>query len=58
MIDGIELKLCFEKGQWILKYGTEKVITIVELSSIVDFLINENKIEKFKENDIYRYNLK
>lgn len=43
LIDGIELKLCFEKGQWILKYGTEKVITIVELSSIVDFLINENK---------------
>lgn len=50
LIDGIELKLCFQKGQWLLKYGTEKVIPIVELSSIVDFLINDNnnKLNKIK----------
>lgn len=44
LVDGVELKLCFEKGQWLLKYGTEKVIPIIELSSIINFLINnENK---------------
>lgn len=40
LVDGIELKLCFEKEQWLLKYGTEKIIPIIELSSIVDFLID------------------
>lgn len=41
LVDGIELKLCFEKGQWLLKYGTEKIIPIIELSSVIDFLIND-----------------
>lgn len=40
LVDGIELKLCFEKGQWLLKYGTEKIIPIIELSSVINFLIN------------------
>lgn len=43
LVDGIELKVCFEKGEWLLKYGTEKVIPIIELASIVDFLINTKK---------------
>lgn len=47
LVDGIELKLCFEKGQWLLKYGTEKVLPIIELSSIIDFLIN-NKNKHIK----------
>ncbi|MBD7913940.1 ATP-binding protein [Clostridium sp. Sa3CUN1] len=41
LVDGIELKLCFEKGQWLLKYGTEKIIPIIELSSVINFLIND-----------------
>lgn len=45
LVDGIELKLCFDKGQWLLKYGTEKVIPVIELSRVVDFLIND-KINK------------
>lgn len=39
LIDGIELKLCYEKRQWLLKYGIEKVIPIIELSSIIDVLL-------------------
>lgn len=35
LIDGIELKLINEKQQWMLKYGTNKVIPIIELSSII-----------------------
>lgn len=50
LVDGIELKLCFEKGQWLLKYGTEKVIPIIELSSVVDFLISD----KDKPNEIIK----
>lgn len=46
LVDGVELKLCFEKAQWILKYGTEKVIPIIELSSIVNLIIKE-KIKNY-----------
>lgn len=42
LVDGVELKLCFEKGQWLLKYGTEKVIPIIEIASIIEFLIQDN----------------
>ncbi|MBD7910040.1 ATP-binding protein [Clostridium cibarium] len=45
LIDGVELKLCYEKRQWLLKCGTEKIIPIIELSSIVDVLIKEKKEE-------------
>lgn len=41
LVDGIELKVCFEKGEWLLKYGAEKIIPIIELSNIIYFLINE-----------------
>lgn len=41
LVDGIELKLCFEKGQWLLKYGAEKVIPIIEISNVVDFLVSD-----------------
>lgn len=47
LIDGIELKLCFEKGQWFLKYGTDKIIPIIELYDIVQ-KIEENEV-KFEE---------
>lgn len=42
LIDGKELKLCFEKGKWLLKYGAEKIIPIIELETIVEFLISNN----------------
>lgn len=42
LVDGIELKLCFEKGQWLLKCGAEKVIPIIELERIVEYLMNDN----------------
>ncbi|MBS4958988.1 MAG: DNA mismatch repair enzyme (ATPase), partial [Clostridium sp.] len=40
LIDGIELKLCLEKGQWLLKYGADKVIPIIELVSIIESITN------------------
>lgn len=36
LIDGSELKLIYEKNEWLLKYGTEKVIPIIELYSVVE----------------------
>lgn len=39
LIDGYELKLILEKGEWYLKYGLEKLIPIIELSSIVNCII-------------------
>lgn len=41
LVDGTELKLCFENGRWLLKYGNEKAIPIIELSNIIDSLINK-----------------
>lgn len=47
LIDGIELKLCLERGQWFLKYGTDKIIPIIELYSIIQIIEeNEMKYEK------------
>lgn len=43
LVDGIELKLCREKESWLLKYGTEKIIPIIELSHIVSFLLDNDK---------------
>lgn len=43
LIDGVELKLCYEKRQWLLKYGTEKVIPVIELSSVIDNLLKLKK---------------
>lgn len=39
LIDGTELKLIYENGKWILRFGAEKIIPIIELSSIVNTLI-------------------
>ncbi len=46
LVDGTELKLISEKKQWLLKYGTEKVIPIIELSSIIVSLQNLNVINE------------
>lgn len=35
LIDGTELKLKCEKEKWLLKFGTDKVIPIIELSNII-----------------------
>lgn len=35
LVDGVELKLIRENNQWYLKYGTDKVISIIELGFIV-----------------------
>lgn len=43
LIDGTELKLICENNEWMLKYGTEKVIPIIDLSSVVS---NITKVEK------------
>lgn len=43
---------------WLEFPDNQKWFAVGETLSHLDFLINENKIEKFKENDIYRYNLK
>jgi hypothetical protein len=43
LIDGIELKLCLERGQWFLKYGTDKIIPIIELYNIIQ-IIQENEV--------------
>lgn len=40
LVDDVELKLVFESNQWMLKYGTEKVIPIIELSTVVKQIIN------------------
>ena len=36
----------------------QKWFAVGETLSHLDFLFNENKIEKFRDNDIYRYKLK
>lgn len=35
LIDGTELKLINEKDNWLLKFGSEKVIPVIELSTVV-----------------------
>ena len=35
LVDGVELKLIHEKNQWLLKYGTDKVIPVIELSDVI-----------------------
>lgn len=42
LIDGTELKLISEDGKWLLRFGVEKIIPIIELSSIVNTLINND----------------
>lgn len=47
LVDGTELKLICEKEKWLLKYGADKVIPIIELSSII------KEVKDFKSiNDI------
>ncbi|ABR47777.1 hypothetical protein Amet_1598 [Alkaliphilus metalliredigens QYMF] len=40
MKDGNIMNLVYEDGEWLLKYGTKKMIPVIELSSIVDSLKN------------------
>lgn len=42
LIDGIELKLIFENGRWLLRFCVEKIIPIIELSSIISTLISND----------------
>lgn len=35
LVDGVEHKLTYEKSQWLLKYGSDKVIPVIELSEII-----------------------
>ncbi|WP_026881456.1 ATP-binding protein [Clostridium akagii] len=35
LVDGTELKLICEEEKWLLKFGTDKIIPIIELSSII-----------------------
>ncbi|MDU5111956.1 MAG: DNA mismatch repair enzyme (ATPase), partial [Clostridium sp.] len=52
LIDGIELKLCFEKGQWFLKYGTDKIIPIIELCDIIQKIeLDKESFEKVSYGD-------
>lgn len=41
LIDGTELKLIQEKREWFLKYGTEKVIPVIELSEVINSIKSE-----------------
>lgn len=41
LIDGMELKLIQEKREWFLKYGTEKVIPVIELSEVINSIKRE-----------------
>lgn len=38
LVDGVELKLIYEKNQWLLKYGNDKVIPVIELSEVIGIL--------------------
>lgn len=51
LIDGIELKLCLERGQWFLKYGTDKIIPIIELYNIIQ-TIEKNEINYEKSCNV------
>lgn len=51
LIDGTELKLIFENGKWLLRFGVEKIIPIIELSRIVNTLIS-NDISNIANNQL------
>lgn len=36
LIDGTELKLIYAKDEWVLKYGAEKIIPVIELAGIIN----------------------
>lgn len=42
--DGNTLNLIRENGEWMLKYGTQKVIPIIELRAIINKIENDNSI--------------
>lgn len=45
LIDGTELKVCFYKGKWLLKYGAEKTIPIIELCEVISTIYNYDEKE-------------
>ena len=42
LIDGSELKLIYERDEWILKYGADKLIPVIELSSVVNSILDSS----------------
>lgn len=45
LMDGTELKLICESEKWLLKFGTDKVIPIIELSSVIKEVKDLNLID-------------
>ncbi|MBD7913078.1 ATP-binding protein [Clostridium cibarium] len=43
LVDGVNLKVCHESGEWLLKYGAEKVIPIIELETVINSFNNNNQ---------------
>lgn len=46
LVDGIELKLCSYQGKWLLKYGAEKTIPIIELSEVVNLISDIKEVNR------------
>lgn len=44
LVDNIELKLICNSGEWAFKYGTDKIIPIIELSNIITKMEEEKHI--------------
>ena len=41
LVDGVELKLIYENNEWFLKYGTDKVIPIIEMHDVINIIKNK-----------------